>query len=186
MRVASLLSLSLSLLAVAAEAVPKTDYDVIVVGGGPAGLSALSGVSRVRRTALLFDDHRYRNGPTRNMHDVIGNDGTPPDEFRGLAREQISKYPSAHFKNGTVKSITPIGTEDASAFSVTDADGKNYTARKIVLGTGLRDVLPDTPGLQEAFGKGIWWCPWCDGWEVSDIYRGRYFHAMILMIFLAP
>ncbi|CAI7640503.1 hypothetical protein N7533_012793 [Penicillium manginii] len=168
MKVASILSLSLSLLAASAEVIPKTDYDVIVVGGGPAGLSALSGVSRVRRSALLFDDHRYRNGPTRNMHDVIGNDGTPPDEFRGLAREQISKYPSAHFKNGTVKSITSTGTDDVSAFTVTDATGKNYTARKIVLGTGLRDVLPDTPGLQESFGKGIWWCPWCDGWEHRD------------------
>lgn len=95
--------------------------------------------------------------------------GTPPDEFRGLAREQISKYPSAHFKNGTVKSITPTGTDDVSVFTVTDDAGKNYTARKIVLGTGLRDVLPDTPGLEEGFGKGIWWCPWCDGWEVSII-----------------
>lgn len=59
----------------AAESIPETEYDVIVVGGGPSGLSALSGVSRVRRTALLFDDQQYRNAPTRNMHDVIGNDG---------------------------------------------------------------------------------------------------------------
>lgn len=65
----------------AAEAIPKTDYDVIVVGGGPAGLSALSGVSRVRRTALLFDSHHYRNDPTREMHDVIGNDGKLVNPF---------------------------------------------------------------------------------------------------------
>lgn len=96
------------------------------------------------------------------------NIGTPPAEFRALAREQISKYPTAHIKNVTVKSITSIGTDEASAFSVVDASGKNYTARKIVLGTGMRDVLPDTPGLQEAWGKGIFWCPWCDGYEHRD------------------
>lgn len=76
LRIATLLSVFLSLWAFAAAAsIPKTDYDVIVVGGGPAGLSAISGVSRVRRTALLFDSQEYRNGVTREMHDVIGNDG---------------------------------------------------------------------------------------------------------------
>lgn len=94
--------------------------------------------------------------------------GTPPAEFRDLAREQISKYPTAHFSNATVTSIKPIGDGTISVFSVADDTGQNYTARKIVLGTGLRDVLPDTPGLQEAWGKGIFWCPWCDGYEHRD------------------
>ncbi|KAJ5585614.1 uncharacterized protein N7459_005414 [Penicillium hispanicum] len=167
-RLATILSAFLLWTAAAADSIPKTDYDVIVVGGGPSGLSALSGVSRVRRSALLFDNQQYRNAPTREMHDVIGNDGTPPAQFRGLAREQISKYPSAHFTNSTVLSIVPVGEDSFSSFIVSDDTGKNYTSRKIVLGTGLRDVLPDTPGLKEGWGKGIFWCPWCDGWEHRD------------------
>lgn len=75
MRIAALLSVVSAVAFASAEFIPKTDYDVIVVGGGPAGLSALSGVSRVRRTALLFDNYHYRNDVTREMHDVIGNDG---------------------------------------------------------------------------------------------------------------
>ncbi|GES59423.1 FAD-dependent pyridine nucleotide-disulfide oxidoreductase [Aspergillus terreus] len=168
MRVTRFFSILSAVALAAAESIPETEYDVIVVGGGPSGLSALSGVSRVRRMALLFDDQQYRNAPTRNMHDVIGNDGTPPDAFRALAREQISKYPTAHFSNATVTSITPVGHGNFSAFSVADSDGKTHTARKVVLGTGMKDILPDTPGLQEAWGKGIFWCPWCDGYEHRD------------------
>ncbi|KAJ5884385.1 hypothetical protein N7504_011957 [Penicillium tannophilum] len=168
-KIATVLSAVLSLGSfAAAESIPKTDYDVIVVGGGPSGLSALSGVSRVRRTALLFDNQEYRNAPTRAMHDVIGNDGTPPATFRGLAREQISRYPTAHFKNSTVLSIVPYGNSSVSAFNVTDDTGKSYTSRKLVLGTGVSDVLPDTPGVDEAWGKGLFWCPWCDGYEHRD------------------
>lgn len=100
------------------------------------------------------------------MADIF--EGTPPGEFRALAREQILEYPTASIVNRSVLSITPIGTDKVSAFSVMDADGQNHTARKVVLGTGLRDVLPDTPGLREAWGKGIFWCPWCDGYEHRD------------------
>lgn len=90
--------------------------------------------------------------------------GTPPATFRGLAREQISRYPTAHFKNSTVLSIVPYGNSSVSAFNVTDDTGKSYTSRKLVLGTGVSDVLPDTPGVDEAWGKGLFWCPWCDGY----------------------
>jgi thioredoxin reductase len=105
------------------------------------------------------------------MQEFLSNfvqSGTPPAAFRTLAREQIAKYPTAHFTNETVESIVPLGQGEFSAFTVTDSQGKNYTARKIVLGTGVRDVLPPTPGLQEGWGKGIFWCPWCDGYEHRD------------------
>ncbi|KAL5355368.1 hypothetical protein BJX96DRAFT_183239 [Aspergillus floccosus] len=158
-----------SLTVALAASVPDTNYDVIVVGGGPAGLSALSGLSRVRRTAVMFDSHEYRNAPTRNMHDVIGNDGTPPAEFRGLAREQISRYDTASFVDKKIVSITPLTDDNSTAyFEATDTDGTVYSARKVVLATGLQDVLPETPGLEEIWGKGAYWCPWCDGYEHRD------------------
>ncbi|RJE22146.1 thioredoxin reductase [Aspergillus sclerotialis] len=148
-----------------AKAIPQVSHDVIIVGGGPAGLSALSGLSRVKRKAIMFDSQEYRNAPTRNMHDVIGNDGTPPAVFRGLAREQISKYKTATMVNATVQSVTPV--HDEGYFRVT-ADGKEYTGRSVILGTGLVDILPSTPGMTDAWGKGMYWCPWCDGYEHRD------------------
>ncbi|KAL2811307.1 hypothetical protein BJX63DRAFT_276738 [Aspergillus granulosus] len=163
-----LLPLALTLTGALSATIPETDFDVIVVGGGPAGLSAISAFSRVRRTCALFDSHQYRNDPTREMHDVIGNDGTPPALFRAAAREQISNYSTASFIDTTITSITPIPNDYTTLFRTTDNTGAEYTARKIVLATGLIDLLPNTPGLVEGFGKGIFWCPWCDGYEHRD------------------
>ncbi|EFR04488.1 hypothetical protein MGYG_07496 [Nannizzia gypsea CBS 118893] len=148
---------------------PKT-YDVIVVGGGPAGLSTLSSLGRVRRNALLFDSGYYRNGVTRHIHDIITDDGIVPSEFRKKAREQISRYDTTSIKDVKVTNITKIFEDGGKKYNflVTDMTGMTYTARKIVLGTGVRDVIPSTPGLRENFGKGIYWCPWCDGWEHRD------------------
>ncbi|KAL2168215.1 hypothetical protein VTG60DRAFT_274 [Thermothelomyces hinnuleus] len=154
---------------------PSTDYDAIIVGGGPAGLSAASGLARVRRNILLIDSGEYRNAPTRHMHDVPGFDGVTPAYFRWAARQQISYYKTVTMVNGTVFKIQP-GNEKNTYFVVSSrepkAEGgeevKERTARKVVLATGLRDVLPETPGVRENWGKGIFWCPWCDGHEHAD------------------
>ncbi|GBF60528.1 thioredoxin reductase [Trichophyton mentagrophytes] len=136
---------------------PEHRYDVIVVGGGPSGLSALSSLGRVRRHVLLFDEGIYRNG-------------VEPKVFRAKAREQISRYNSTSIKDVKVTKITKVFERGNRRyfFQVTDKTGAIYTASKIVLGTGVLDVLPPTPGLLENFGKGIYWCPWCDGWEHRD------------------
>ncbi|KAL4991670.1 hypothetical protein BDW68DRAFT_198405 [Aspergillus falconensis] len=170
MQLSRLLPLVLSLAGTALSAViPETDYDVIVVGGGPAGLSVLSGLARVRRKAVIFDSGHYRNDPTREMHDVIGNDGTPPAVFRAAARAQISNYSTASFIDNEITSIAPVNnTNTTTFFRATDSTGAEYTARKVVLATGVIDILPSTPGLIEGFGKGIFWCPWCDGYEHRD------------------
>lgn len=147
-------------------AVPVTDYDVIVIGGGPSGLSALSGLARVERKTILLDSGVYRNEATRHMHDVIGNDGLVPAIFRTTAKEQILKYPTASIMNTTVATIDSV--KNGTSFVVTDIEGRTFTSRKVVLGTGLLDDLPDTPGVAEAFGQGLYWCPWCDGFEHRD------------------
>jgi thioredoxin reductase len=98
--------------------------------------------------------------------------GTPPATFRNLAREQILKYDTATIEDDTVESIDPIEGGDFTSFNVKITNGTTYTARKIVLGTGVVDLLADTPGLKEGFGKGIWWCPWCDGFEHRDQQLG--------------
>ncbi|KAF3769477.1 FAD/NAD(P)-binding domain-containing protein [Cryphonectria parasitica EP155] len=150
----------------------STEYDTIIIGGGPAGLSALSGLARVRRHVLLIDSGEYRNGATRHMHDVIGLDGVTPAYFRWLAREKIAYYPTVSWTNGTVTDIEPQGTSGDPSYtvSVTYPSGEQavLAARSVVIATGLKDVIPGTPGLRENWAQGIYWCPWCDGYEHAD------------------
>lgn len=89
-----------------------------------------------------------------------------PWEFRAKARDQIARYPTAFLRNGTVTSITRTG--DNSSFLTTISDGQKYMSRKIILATGIEDILPSTPGILEAWGGGMYWCTWCDSWEHRD------------------
>lgn len=152
------------------DASPRIDYDAIIVGGGPSGLAALSGLARVRRNVLLVDSGEYRNAATRHMHDVPGNDGWQPAYYRWVARKSIGNYGTVTMTNGTITKIQP--ESDNAYFTVTGnytgGHEITYTARKVILGTGITDLIPGTPGLKENFGKGIYWCPWCDGHEHAD------------------
>ncbi|KAI1036444.1 hypothetical protein LB503_003281 [Fusarium chuoi] len=154
---------------------PRDDWDAIVIGGGPAGLSALSGLARVRRRVLLIDSGEYRNGQTTHMHDVIGWDGVQPAYFRYEARRLLKHYKTVKMINGTVTDIKRLPGK-MTRFSVslehnpnsTLQERKGYSARKIVIATGLQDILPTTPGIAENWGRGIYSCPWCDGHEYAD------------------
>ncbi|KAJ4153496.1 hypothetical protein LMH87_009981 [Akanthomyces muscarius] len=152
------------------DALPRTDYDAIIIGGGPSGLAALSGLARVRRNVLLVDSGEYRNGATRHLHDLPGNDGQQPAYYRWVARTSIANYGTITMTNGTITKIQP--ERNSTYFTVTGnytgGHEITYTARKVILGTGVKDIIPGTPGLQENFGKGIYWCPWCDGHEHAD------------------
>ncbi|KJX94147.1 thioredoxin reductase like protein [Zymoseptoria brevis] len=154
-------------------ATAEPDYDVVVVGGGYAGLAAASSLGRVRRTVLLVDSAEYRNNYTRRVHDVLGFDGVTPAWIRFRAREQIMEYPTIHFTNGTVDAIQSQGSSSATLFSISarigdDKKPTTVTARKVVIATGLRDIIPNTPGLADCWGQGVWWCPFCDGYEHVD------------------
>ncbi|GAB1195786.1 hypothetical protein APSETT444_005050 [Aspergillus pseudonomiae] len=144
------------------------DYDVVIVGGGPGGLAASMSLARVARTSLLYDSQEYRNDKTRYMHDVLGQDGEVPLKFRSAVRKQIEElYPDYSFwatRKTKVIGIVPL----EKGFRVYDDRGGKVTAKRVIMATGIKDVLPDKPGFAEAFGKGMFWCPWCDGHDYKN------------------
>ena len=139
-------------------------YDAIVVGGGPAGLSAALTLGRVRRTTLVLDSGAYRNATAEHAQNIFTRDGTPPEELRRIGREQLAAYPTVE--------IEPLNAEHArstgDAFEVRLSDGSIRTARRLLLATGVADELPDIDGLADLWGKGAFHCPYCHGYEVRD------------------
>lgn len=135
--------------------------DVIVVGGGPAGLSAALLLSRARRRVVVIDDGRPRNAYAAHMHGVLGHDGLPPRRLLELGRQEISGY-GGRFEQGTVSALTV--RDDAVEVSMTTTETR-LRARRVLVATGLTDELPDIPGLRDQWGRGVVVCPYCDGWE---------------------
>lgn len=139
-------------------------YDVIIVGGGPAGLSAALILGRCRRRVLLIDSGRPRNAVSRAMHGFLSRDGENPMELRRIARAQLRPYESVELRDGEIVAAACHG----DWFEVTEAGGAVFSARKLLLATGLLDDLPDIPGFAELYGRGVYSCPYCDGWEHRD------------------
>lgn len=141
----------------------EPDYDVIIVGAGPAGLSAGLQLGRSRRTVLICDTDEPSNGPATEAHGYLTRDGIPPLELRRLGRGEVSKY-GGEFRESSVTNLT----RDGDGFTGTLDTGETVTSRKVVLATGIIDVLPDTDGFQELWGNGAYHCPYCHGYEVRD------------------
>jgi len=135
-------------------------YEVIVIGGGAAGLSAALVLGRARRRTLVVDAGEPRNAPAAHLQGFLTRDGIPPAEFLALGREEIKGY--------GVELVRDRVTEVAPGFAVTLASGRVVRARRVVVATGLEDELPDVPGVAERFGKDVLHCPYCHGWEVRD------------------
>lgn len=137
--------------------------DALIIGGGPAGLQAALTLGRVHRTVLLVDSGDYRNAPAAHLHNLIGSDGMPPADLRAAARRDLAAYDTVRLRDGAVTAVRG----EAGTFHVELADGSVETARAIVLATGVRDELPDIPGLAAQWGRRVAHCPFCHGHEFA-------------------
>ena len=138
--------------------------DVIIVGGGPAGLSCALILGRSARKVLLFDSGQQRNRRSLAMNGFISRDGEDPAVFLSIARKELSKYDVTIIRRKVV-TARKLG----SIFSVTTADGEEYFAKKLLLATGLRDKLPPLKNFMQFYGKSAFHCPYCDAWEFRDL-----------------
>ncbi len=141
-----------------------SQYDVVVIGAGAAGLSAALVLSRARRSVVVVDAGQPRNAPAAHMHGYLSRDGITPGDFTAAARDEVIGY-GAQIVEGTVTDLVPDG--DAGFWALL-ADGRRIWARRLLVTTGLRDELPDVPGLRERWAKDVLHCPYCHGYEVRD------------------
>lgn len=140
-----------------------TGYDVVVIGGGAAGLNGALMLARSRRSVVVVDAGSPRNAPADGVHGLLGREGTPPAELLARGREEVASY-GGEILPGEVAGVT----RDGDGFVVALTDGRALHARRLLVATGLVDELPDVAGLRERWGKDVVHCPYCHGWEVRD------------------
>ena len=139
------------------------NYDVIIIGGGAAGLNAALVLGRCRRSVLVFDSNQRRNAVSHALHGFLSRDGMPPQELLRIGREQLLPY-----------GVEIVDTEISNAkqrdtlFEVITAQGQVFKSRKLLLATGIVDNLPELTGFHEFYGVSAFHCPYCDGWESRD------------------
>jgi thioredoxin reductase len=141
-------------------------YDVAIIGGGPAGLSAALVLGRCRRRVIVFDHGHPRNYAAQEMHGYLGHDGITPGELRALGRREGGLY-GVKYVDAEVNGVRHI-EEGRGKFEVDVEGGGRVSARKLLLATGVRDKLPDIENIRDFYGKTVHHCPYCDGWEHRD------------------
>ena len=139
-------------------------YDVAIVGGGAAGLSAALVLGRARRRVVVIDSGSPRNAPAAHMQGFLSRDGMTPGDLLALGREEVEGYGVAIVR-GSVGDIT---SDDASRFRVELCEDRSIHARRLLVATGLRDEIPDVPGLRQRWARDVLHCPYCHGFEVRD------------------
>ncbi|MFP7456521.1 NAD(P)/FAD-dependent oxidoreductase [Bacillus safensis] len=138
--------------------------DCAIIGGGPAGLSAALVVGRGRKQVIVFDDELPRNRVTQESHGFITNDGMTPFEIRRAGEADLQKYPNIKIKRSRINDIQ----KREEFFTLLTHEGDTFEAKKIILATGLQDILPEIEGIHDVYGKTLFSCPFCDGWELKD------------------
>ncbi|TGK26004.1 NAD(P)/FAD-dependent oxidoreductase [Leptospira stimsonii] len=146
----------------------KFDYEVLIIGGGPAGLSAGMSLGRMSRTALVCDDSRPRNAPSSHLNNFPTRDGIHPTEWRRMVRKDLEKYKTIRFFEGSVLSVE----KTALGFVATFESGEIFHFRKVILAYGVEDKPLPVPGFQELWGKSIFHCPYCHGFEIRGSSLG--------------
>jgi thioredoxin reductase len=139
--------------------------DVVIVGGGPAGLSAALILGRARRSVLICDHGNPRSWASKGVHGFITREGMHPRALRARAREELAAFPTVKFRNAEVvrASVTSEG------FVVTIGAEETIQCRKLLIATGMHDTLPPLPNIESYFGRSVFQCPYCDGWECRDM-----------------
>ncbi|ETP69598.1 NAD(P)/FAD-dependent oxidoreductase [Planococcus glaciei] len=138
--------------------------DCAIIGGGAAGLSAALVLGRTRRRVAVFDDNTNRNRVTQESHGFLTRDGIKPEEFRTIAIDQLEPYSSVEHFSKTVSAIERL---ENGSFTISAA-GEEFNAEKVILATGVQETFPDIPGIRDYYGKSLYSCPYCDGWEMRD------------------
>ncbi len=138
-------------------------YDVVVIGGGAAGLSGALMLARARRSVVVIDGGAPRNAPGSGVQGLLGREGLGPAELLQRGRAEVSRY-GGQVVGGEVAAVA----SGADGFAVTLTDGRTTRARRLLVATGLVDDLPDIPGLRARWGRDVVHCPYCHGWEVRD------------------
>ncbi|REF00841.1 NAD(P)/FAD-dependent oxidoreductase [Thermomonospora umbrina] len=141
----------------------RNDYDVVVLGGGAAGLNGALMLGRSRRSVVVIDAGAPRNAPAAGVHGLLAREGMPPAELLERGRAEVRLY-GGHVVSG--EATTAV--RDADGFTVTLTDGRSVRARRLLVATGLVDELPDVQGLDSRWGRDVLHCPYCHGWEVRD------------------
>jgi len=144
----------------------QKSYDVVVIGGGAAGLSGALTLGRARRSVLVIDAGFPRNAPAAHVHNYLGREGMNPADLLAAGRVEVAGY-GGEVVTGTVTSVRPVGGCDVG-FRVELADGCSVEARRLLVTTGLVDELPDVAGLAQRWGRDVLHCPYCHGYEVRD------------------
>ncbi len=163
------------------------DYDVLIIGAGSAGLSAALTLGRCRRRVLLADGGPPRNAPSGAVHSFFTRDGIRPTQLLHLGHEQLAPYPSVAVKELKIKALTKLAHGFRATAETDTGHATQLTARRVLLATGVEDILPPLPGFRELWGSSVLHCPYCHGYEVRDqplaVYgRGKAVVGLALLI----